>query len=336
MIYQSLVIVLLSFSLLLLLVLTSRTLQGTAVKEKPGETDESLDDFRLLSVSIIAVMGTRNYREMLRFFNERLETRNALIVLLDGYQLLDIQFSSQDPDASFGIPELEVREGGFADRLHSLFERIRNKSTIIDSGECSSFLGGITDENSLTIGFIHNGAVYAVVQFIGRNKPFTTKDIAFIDSLYDSLHALTRDHIMNYMQAERRRELEIARRMIEERYRAIFDDSMDMIYHADAEGRIVAINNSGVKILGYEDEKDLIGVYFSDLYYDASVWEFNAEILRSNSYIQDLEIVLRRKDGEKIFCLESASAAFDGAGELKGYSGIIKDISARIELNTPD
>ncbi len=332
MIYQYVEMILLILGIAVLMVLTFRV-SRLSMSLRAGGSSGTSADCRAFAASLISMMSSRNYRELLRTLNERLDANSSLIVLFDGPRMLDIQFSSRDPNASFGIPELEVSQGGFAERLDRLFEKVRNNPVIIDRGLCTSFLGGIKGDNSMTLGFANSDSVYGVLQFIGRDKPFSQKDIDSLSSHRDSLQILTRDQVMNHLQMERRRAAEVALRRIEERYRAIFDESMDMIYHADGQGKILAINAAGVRMLGFEKEEELVGLYFRDLFFDPSQWDFNSEILRTNSFIKDMEIVLRRRDGEKIFCLEGASTAFDGTGNLKGYSGIIKDISARIELN---
>jgi signal transduction histidine kinase len=52
--------------------------------------------------------------------------------------------------------------------------------------------------------------------------------------------------------------------------------------------------------------------------------------MTAHGYVDDYEILLSRKDGSSIFCIETAHALKDASGSIIEIQGIVKDISARI------
>lgn len=113
----------------------------------------------------------------------------------------------------------------------------------------------------------------------------------------------------------------------EERYRSLFEQSKDMIFISNPEGRFVYLNSSATDLLGFTRE-EFMQLYTTDLYEDQSEREYLIEILHENGEIQDYEITLRTKNGEKRICILSASLQEKHNGEVF-FQGIIHDITSR-------
>jgi two-component system NtrC family sensor kinase len=125
---------------------------------------------------------------------------------------------------------------------------------------------------------------------------------------------------------------EINLRKSERRYRSIFNESMDMIYMASLEGKIIDINPAGVDLLGYNSREELMAIDIAkNLYANLEVRERFLDLINRNRYIREFERELIKKNGEKITVLETASTMQDEHGNIIGYLGIVRDISLRIE-----
>ena len=122
-----------------------------------------------------------------------------------------------------------------------------------------------------------------------------------------------------------RKKTEIALAESERRYRSIFEESRDVIYVTDTEGRFLEINQSGLELFGYtrEEIKDIVA---SDTYvYPDARLTFVKE-LESNGYVRDYELQLKKRDGTPIDCLLSAIIRRSADGKVR-YQGIIRDIT---------
>ncbi len=114
----------------------------------------------------------------------------------------------------------------------------------------------------------------------------------------------------------------------EMRFRSLFEESKDAVFISTPEGRFVDMNRAGVELLGYSCKEDLLKVNIAqDLYFDPSRRNPYEQELRQRGFVKDFELVLRRKDGQKLHVLETSNAVLDKKGTLVAYRGIIRDVT---------
>jgi PAS domain S-box-containing protein len=116
----------------------------------------------------------------------------------------------------------------------------------------------------------------------------------------------------------------------EKRLRSFFEDSRDMIYTANAEDIITNINAAGLNLIG-RPKHEIVGRPFSALALNPEDRGPLLRRIREEGYASDYEIVIARRDGSTVFCLESANAIKGPKGEIVELQGIVKDISERIK-----
>ncbi len=125
-----------------------------------------------------------------------------------------------------------------------------------------------------------------------------------------------------------RRAAERALRDSEERYRRIFHESRDAIYITSVDGRFEEVNQAFEELFGYTRDELLAGGS-GELYANAADRQrFRDEIARTG-FVRDYEVRLLRKDGAPLDVLLSAGARRGPDGMLRGYQGIIHDITER-------
>jgi PAS domain S-box-containing protein len=116
----------------------------------------------------------------------------------------------------------------------------------------------------------------------------------------------------------------------ERRLRTFLEGSHDMIYTADSRDLVTGINAAGLALLGLADKSEVVGKPFSSFALDPQDRSLLLRMVREAGYAADYEIVLKRRGGASLFCLETAYAIRDPAGEILELQGIVKDISERI------
>jgi diguanylate cyclase (GGDEF)-like protein/PAS domain S-box-containing protein len=104
-----------------------------------------------------------------------------------------------------------------------------------------------------------------------------------------------------------------ALRASETRHRLLFERNLAGVYRNTLDGRVLDCNDAMAKMLGYASKEELIGLDARELYYRPEDRDPFIETIRSLGGIRNLEVCLRRKDGEPVWLLESVHAlAADG------------------------
>ena len=121
-----------------------------------------------------------------------------------------------------------------------------------------------------------------------------------------------------------------ARRESEERYRALFDRSLDCVFLTDFEGHFLDANQAALDLLGYRRE-DIATVTFQSLLTEdqlPSARRTVEQILATGRQQNPTEYRLRAKDGRYV-SVETQSSLIYREGEAFAIQGIARDISER-------
>jgi len=125
-----------------------------------------------------------------------------------------------------------------------------------------------------------------------------------------------------------RKKAEEERRLMEEKYRTIFENSAVAITLVDKQERLISWNKYTEGFLGM-DKHDLSLKPVSSLY-PADEWEkIRAQDIRQKGMQHHLETVMVKKDGTLIDVDISLSVMKDSNGETTGSIGVIRDITER-------
>ncbi len=123
------------------------------------------------------------------------------------------------------------------------------------------------------------------------------------------------------------RRAETALRENEQKYRALFEQSLDAIYITTPDGESVEANQAWLDLFGYTRE-DLATLNAAEIYADPVDREAFVQRMEQTGFVRD-EVRYRRKDGA-IFDAERAVAALkDPSGQANLFQGVIRDITAR-------
>ena len=117
----------------------------------------------------------------------------------------------------------------------------------------------------------------------------------------------------------------------EEKYRSLYENMPGVYYRADRKGNVIMVNPPGVKLLGYNSPKEIIGKNLAkDLYYiPEDRKSFLEELKKRKGSVKDHEVTLKRRDGTPVTVSTSSHYYYDKEGKIAGVEGIFMDITER-------
>ena len=133
-------------------------------------------------------------------------------------------------------------------------------------------------------------------------------------------------NITKFKQAEERI------RESEARYRNIFENSVEGLYQSTPEGQFISLNPAMAHILGYETPEEVMATVTdipSQLFADPADREKLERLLREKGVVHELEVLLRRRDGQPLWISENAREVRDEDGRPIMFEGSVVDISER-------
>jgi PAS domain S-box-containing protein len=188
--------------------------------------------------------------------------------------------------------------------------------------ELRPFSGSI---NSLT--FVIVGSITLFFQRVQRINVQILSDKRAIEKASEELMWLNRN--LEDMVRQRTEELSKS----EEKYRRIFEGSMDIILVLDPEGRFLDINQAGLSILGYGSKDELASsATFADIIASPQHPQHWLEEIAAAGFRKDLECEVRNREGEIRIWLFSLTVRRKTTGEIAGFEGIAKDITLRKKM----
>ena len=118
----------------------------------------------------------------------------------------------------------------------------------------------------------------------------------------------------------------------ETQYRRLFETTKDMIFIISLEGTFLDINQAMVDLLGYKKKEELYSLEnIEHIFIDPIHWHVCKKQLHLNGFIQDFEVGFKKKDGIRLHGCLSAHVFLNENGDIAGYEGIAKDITARMD-----
>jgi len=144
-------------------------------------------------------------------------------------------------------------------------------------------------------------------------------------ALYEKRHARLLEK-----QIEKRNHQLIA---VEQRYRSLFEDSKDAVFITSPQGELIDINPIGVTLLGFETREEMLRMKsIAQIYGNPADRDAIVQEMEKKGYIKDYEITFKRKGGEPILLLLTATVERDEAGKSIAYRGIARDITEKKRL----
>jgi PAS domain S-box-containing protein len=138
---------------------------------------------------------------------------------------------------------------------------------------------------------------------------------------------LVRANVELNREIEERERAEDDRRESEERYRVLVETMTDGLAAKDQHGRLTYANKRFCDMLGYS-RHEIIGHPISSLVDEADQKTLEEEMARrKKGEEKSYEMVLRRKNGQKVFTIMSPKSVIDADGHFQGSFAVVTDIT---------
>jgi len=124
-----------------------------------------------------------------------------------------------------------------------------------------------------------------------------------------------------------RKQAEKVLTLSEQRYRLLFERSLAGVYRTSLDGRILEINNTMMRILGFTSKEEMTQCRVQDFYEEAEDREKFLSILWEKGSISNYQHELLRGDGSKAWVLENATMLIGETNEPLIIQGTIIDIT---------
>jgi PAS domain S-box-containing protein len=164
-------------------------------------------------------------------------------------------------------------------------------------------------------------------EFIVTCKDGTKKIIELI-----SVQLETGEYITSCEDITFRKQAEDALGQSEEKYRSIFENSVEGIYQSTLEGQFISTNPAMARMHGYESPEEMITSITNigeQLYVDPKERKRYKNLLEEHGIVEDFESQFYRKDGTIIWVSLSTRAVKDATGKVLYYEGTVEDTTLR-------
>lgn len=129
-----------------------------------------------------------------------------------------------------------------------------------------------------------------------------------------------------------RKKTEELLRTAEEKYRSIFENSVEGIFQSTPGGQFISVNPTMARIYGYTSPEEMIAEQ-TDIeerhYVERARRAKFKRLLEKQNFVQGFESEVYRKDQTTFWASENVRVVLDDAGKVAYYEGTIEDISER-------
>ncbi len=180
----------------------------------------------------------------------------------------------------------------------------------------------------------------------GKVKAFQVGGADFIGKPFQLEEVIVRiENQLNFRKLQRRLEDQNVRLQtemkdrynLEERYRNLFESSLDGIFQTTTQGMYLNVNPALARIYGYASTEELMNAITNigeQLYLQPGRREGIKTYLQQHGEVFGAESRVRRKDGSKIWISENIRVVRDDRGDAQYYEGTVRDITEQRKLQS--
>ncbi len=127
-----------------------------------------------------------------------------------------------------------------------------------------------------------------------------------------------------------RKEAEEALQESEKLYRNVLENTQDVFYRSDINGKLIMINPSFLRVLGFEATEDVLGKDIAkDFYAEPEDRERIVEEIFRTGFVKNYEVRLKSRDGSVLTVSTNSHLYYGSDGAVAGVEGFFHDITDR-------
>jgi PAS domain S-box-containing protein len=116
----------------------------------------------------------------------------------------------------------------------------------------------------------------------------------------------------------------------EKEFKALFDDNLTGNLIANKDGIILDVNNSFLKMFGYNTKEEVVGRNKLVTYPDVTEYSFVQNELKSKGRLNNYQTARKKKNGDLIYISENIVAIFDSGGEIIKTKSFVFDVTNQV------
>jgi PAS domain S-box-containing protein len=117
------------------------------------------------------------------------------------------------------------------------------------------------------------------------------------------------------------------------RYAEFIDSLPAALFRSTIEGKIIYCNHAYADLFGFDSALDLIDYPVIELYQNKTDRGAIIHTIMQSGRVIDLPVAMKRKNGAPIWCALTAKAVLDDDGIIIHLDGILKEITAEIDIS---
>ncbi len=167
-------------------------------------------------------------------------------------------------------------------------------------------------------------------KFVGLIGIDNTKTYGQWEGLHVDLLRWAGNIFMQVVQRKREHELN---RESDGRMRRLFERTEDVVFISSPNGKLLNINPAGAKLFGYDSVEELLKVdIVKDLFVNPSDRVKYQRLIEAQGHVKEYKLTLKRKDGQHINVVVTATAVRNEDEKIIAYEGIIRDVTEKHQL----
>src|ERR671933_1027978 len=148
----------------------------------------------------------------------------------------------------------------------------------------------------------------------------------------EDLNLTVKEAVNSYLQDKKLAEKNAQLQKAEQKYRCIFENSLEGIFQTTIDGHYISANSALAQIYGYDSPEELIATLSNiqhQLYVDSQRRGEFITLIKQQGAVSNFESMVCRKDGSIIWISENARTIYDANGVPLYYQGFVEDITSR-------